>query len=240
MRPSGCPISVIRATVRVPAASAVATISAARYSASSRRRRNAPEPVPVRSRSAYSTRSAGTSAGVWLTIAAPHRARTVSNSSSESADLKPGIASSLSRVPPVCPSARPLIMGTASPQAAASGATRKLVLSPTPPVECLSTATLPSRDGSNFSPESRMATVRARVSSTVSPCSHAAISHAASCSCGIVPSAAPAARNSISRASSALPSRFLRMRSIMCSGAAAFADISDWLLDFRAVGILAR
>ena len=38
-------MSVSSATVRVPAASAVATISAARYWASSRLRRNAPEPV---------------------------------------------------------------------------------------------------------------------------------------------------------------------------------------------------
>src|SRR5664279_4275843 len=82
------------------------------------------------------------------------------------------MASSLSNVPPVWPSARPLIMGTASPQAAAMGATRKLVLSPTPPVECLSTATLPRRWGENFSPESRMAMVRERVSSSDKPRSH--------------------------------------------------------------------
>ena len=218
--PSGCPISVISATVRVPAASAVATISAARYSASSRLRRKAPDPVftsstsasrpaasfllkieaqinpglstvPVRSRSAYSTRSAGTRAGVWLTIEAPHFRKTASNSSSVRAVRYPGIASSLSSVPPVCPSARPLIIGTATPQAAAIGATRKLVLSPTPPVECLSTATFPKREGSNFTPESRIATVRARISSSSNPFSHAAINHAESCSAGILSFAAP-------------------------------------------------
>ena len=75
-------------------------------------------------------------------------------------------------------------MGTATPQAAASGATRKLVLSPTPPVECLSTATLAQPRRRNFSPESRIAMVSARVSSSESPFSHAAISHAASCSSG--------------------------------------------------------
>ena len=39
------------------------------------------------------------------------------------------------------PSARPDIIGTTTPAAAASGATIRLVLSPTPPVECLSTLT---------------------------------------------------------------------------------------------------
>ena len=49
--------------------------------------------------------------------------------------------SSLSSVPPVWPSPRPDIIGTTTPAAAASGATMRLVLSPTPPVECLSTFT---------------------------------------------------------------------------------------------------
>ena len=128
------------------------------------------------------------------------------------------MASNLSSVPPVWPRARPLIMGTATPQAAARGATRKLVLSPTPPVECLSTAALPSRAGENFSPESRMARVRARVSSSESPRSQAAISQAESCSSGMDPEAAPETRKPISRASSEPPSRFLRIRSMMCRG----------------------
>ncbi len=45
--------------------------------------------------------------------------------------------SSLSRVPPVWPSARPEIIGTTTPAAAAKGDAIKLVLSPTPPVEML-------------------------------------------------------------------------------------------------------
>ena len=114
------------------------------------------------------------------------------------------------------PRARPLIIGTHNPQAAAIGATRKLVLSPTPPVECLSTATLPSRWGENFSPESRMARVSARVSSRSSPRRKAAISQAESCSGGIDPSAAPETRKPISHSFSAPPSRFLRIRSITC------------------------
>ena len=46
--------------------------------------------------------------------------------------------SSLSMVPPVWPRPRPDILPTGSPQAAASGATTSVTLSPTPPVLCLS------------------------------------------------------------------------------------------------------
>ena len=52
---------------------------------------------------------------------------------------KPGIDSSLSSVPPVCPRPRPDIIGTGTPHAATSGARISDVLSPTPPVLCLST-----------------------------------------------------------------------------------------------------
>ncbi len=46
--------------------------------------------------------------------------------------------SSLSSVPPVWPSPRPDIIGTATPQLATIGASSSETLSPTPPVECLS------------------------------------------------------------------------------------------------------
>jgi hypothetical protein len=52
-----------------------------------------------------------------------------------------GIVSSLSTVPPVWPRPRPLIIGTGTPSAATSGASTIDTLSPTPPVECLSTLT---------------------------------------------------------------------------------------------------
>ena len=68
------------------------------------------------------------------------------SSSSDSAVRKPGIDSSLSSVPPVCPSPRPDIIGTYAPHAAASGASTIDSLSPTPPVLCLSTGT-PSSPG---------------------------------------------------------------------------------------------
>ena len=45
----------------------------------------------------------------------------------------------MSSVPPVWPSPRPEIIGTGTPQAAARGARISDTLSPTPPVECLST-----------------------------------------------------------------------------------------------------
>ncbi len=82
------------------------------------------------------------------------------------------------------------------------GATMKEVLSPTPPVECLSTANLPSGDGSKVSPENLIAVVRECNSAALSPRMNAAISHAASCGsvmhCGIsgrVCNAAPATTN---------------------------------------------
>ena len=46
--------------------------------------------------------------------------------------------SSLSSVPPVRPSLRPEIIGMNPPQAAMIGVSTRLTLSPTPPVECLS------------------------------------------------------------------------------------------------------
>ena len=57
---------------------------------------------------------------------------------------KPGIASSLSSVPPVWPRPRPLIFANGTPHAATSGASASVTLSPTPPVECLSTTRRPS------------------------------------------------------------------------------------------------
>ncbi len=47
--------------------------------------------------------------------------------------------SSLSIVPPVVPRPRPESLATGAPQAATMGSEVRLTLSPTPPVECLST-----------------------------------------------------------------------------------------------------
>src|SRR5262249_15860869 len=73
-------------------------------------------------------------------------------SSGLSAARKPGIASILSRVPPVCPRPRPDSCGTAAPHAATRGTRTSDTLSPTPPVECLSTVGRPIPDRSSRRP----------------------------------------------------------------------------------------
>ena len=83
--------------------------------------------------------------------------------------------SSLSSVPPVCPSPRPAACGTAPPHAITTGTSGMVILSPTPPVECLSTnaSGLPSRRRSVKSirsPEPTMAAVQR----AISPARHAA------------------------------------------------------------------
>ena len=77
--------------------------------------------------------------------------------------------SSLSRVPPVWPRPRPDIIGTAMPQAATMGASGMLILSPTPPVECLSTFGAGMCPSSSTSPEPSMASVHGANSSVEKP-----------------------------------------------------------------------
>ena len=60
------------------------------------------------------------------------------NSSKLKFTLKPFIEFNLSIVPPVIPRPFPLILGNITPQLATIGPTIKVVLSPIPPVECLS------------------------------------------------------------------------------------------------------
>ncbi len=88
------------------------------------------------------------------------------------------MASSLSSVPPVWPSPRPDIIGTSTPQAAASGASTSEVLSPTPPVLCLSTGTPPNSARSTRWPDCTIASVSADASSSVMPRRTIAISMA--------------------------------------------------------------
>ena len=125
--------------------------------------------VAVTSRSAYSLRSAGTSRSVCPMKQSPSSANCFSNSSALRSVRKPGMDSSLSNVPPVWPRARPDIIGTTTPAAAANGATMKLVLSPTPPVECLSTFTPGMPERSTVSPECSMHSVRRLTSRSVMP-----------------------------------------------------------------------
>jgi len=74
---------------------------------------------------------------------------------------------------------RPLIMGTASPPAATMGAKIREVLSPTPPVECLSTFLAGDRSDRRLR-GMQLASVARRVSARERPRSQEAISHAAS------------------------------------------------------------
>jgi hypothetical protein len=85
----------------------------------------------------------------------------------------PGMASSLSIVPPVCPRPRPESFATWQPAAASSGATTNVVVSPTPPVECLSTVGPRSPERSTVSPEATNASVSATASASVKASDHA-------------------------------------------------------------------
>ena len=74
------------------------------------------------------------------------------NFSSDMSVEKPGKLSSLSMVPPVCPRPRPDIFATGIPIDAASGVRTSDVLSPTPPVLCLSALSPLIADKSSISP----------------------------------------------------------------------------------------
>ncbi len=100
----------------------------------------------------------------------------------EIAACQPGIDSSLSSVPPVWPSPRPESCGTATPNVATSGASGRVILSPTPPVECLSTVVLPSEPNDIRSPDAIIASVRSRISRRSMPLRKIAIASAAICS----------------------------------------------------------
>ena len=81
----------------------------------------------------------------------------------------PGTDSILSMVPPVWPRPRPLILAILTPQAATMGAMTSVVLSPTPPVECLSALTPAMAERSTISPERAITSVSTAVSSSVMP-----------------------------------------------------------------------
>ena len=108
-------------------------------------------------------------------------------SSVERSVRKPGIASSLSSVPPVCPRPRPLTIGTGTPQAATSGARQIDTLSPTPPVECLSAVGLVREEKSIRSPLAIIAAVQVAISRRFMPLSRIAIPSALICSSATAP-----------------------------------------------------
>ena len=82
---------------------------------------------------------------------------------------KPLKLSSLSIVPPVCPNPRPLIFATVTPNEATIGVSASDVLSPTPPVECLSTLLPSIMPKSSVSPLLVIAIVSASVSFSFIP-----------------------------------------------------------------------
>ena len=134
--------------------------------------------VPVTSRRAYSFLSAGTMFLVCPAIAMPILFTLSINCSSEIPVVKPGKLSSLSIVPPVCPRPRPDILATGIPMEAASGVRTKDVLSPTPPVLCLSALSPLIADRSSISPLRAISIVRAAVSLSVIPIKYIAINRA--------------------------------------------------------------
>ena len=76
---------------------------------------------------------------------------------------------------------------TATPQAATSGASGNVILSPTPPVECLSAVGHDSVEKSIRSPLSIMACVHRAISSRSMPLSRIAIARADICSGATTP-----------------------------------------------------
>ena len=93
--------------------------------------------------------------------------------------LYPGIDSNLSAVPPVNPNPLPDIFATGIPTEDNIGIKIKVILSPTPPVLCLSTVFEDISLKSNISPEFAIAIVKFTVSSLVIPFIHIAITNAA-------------------------------------------------------------
>ena len=90
----------------------------------------------------YNFLSAGAKFNVCEIILIPILSTFSTNLFTSIAVLYPGIDSNLSTVPPVNPSPLPDIFATATPHDATSGSKTKDTLSPTPPVECLSTIIL--------------------------------------------------------------------------------------------------
>ncbi len=135
--------------------------------------------VAVASRNAYIFRSAGAISLVCPMRAHPMRSIWARAWASVSDVVNPGIASSLSSVPPVCPSPRPDIIGTATPSDATSGARTSDTLSPTPPVECLSTRPMARCERSSRLPLSSIASVSELSSIASSPRMYAAMRNAA-------------------------------------------------------------
>ena len=129
--------------------------------------------------SAYIFLSAGARFCVCEIILIPISFTFFINSSSGNCVLYPGIDSILSTVPPVNPSPLPDILATFTPNELISGNSIIDTLSPTPPVECLSTIIPSIFDKSSISPEFAISIVRFVLSLSVIPFIYIAIISAA-------------------------------------------------------------
>ena len=207
--PRGLSISVMTATVYLPRCEPISTMRRASALASSTVRINAPPPVltsstiasapaasfllimleamsgmlatvPLTSLRAYMRLSAGSKLPDWPITQRPVLRMMLLKLSRLCSTHTPGTDSSLSSVPPECAKPLPLILATVPPHAATSGATMRVVVSPTPPVECLSTLIPPRSVKSTTSPECIIAKVRSAVSSAVIPRQQTAIIQAVS------------------------------------------------------------
>ena len=111
------------------------------------------------------------------------------------------------------PSPRPDSWGTATPQAATRGASGRVILSPTPPVECLSAVGRDRLEKSSRSPESIIAWVQRRSSPGVRPRKTIAMASADICSSAISPAVYEAITQSTCSSLSSAPSRLARITS---------------------------
>ena len=158
--------------------------------------------------------SAGARPAPAAAITPPTERSTSRISSGDRSARQPRIASILSRVPPVWPRPRPDNCGTAAPHAATSGTRTRETLSPTPPVECLSTVGRPTPDRSSRSPDAIIAAVHVVSSACESPRKKIAISSAEACSSATSPAVYACRNQSICSPDRTPPSRLVRMMSM--------------------------
>ncbi|GAA1550080.1 hypothetical protein GCM10009788_59470 [Nocardioides humi] len=143
--------------------------------------------VPVTSRRAYNFLSAGASPSPAAQTTAPTDSNCANISSFDNNARHPEIDSSLSNVPPVWPRPRPDNCGTATPHAATNGANGNVILSPTPPVECLSAVGRDNAEKSIRTPEAIIAPVQSPISRRSIPFNKIAINNDDICSSATTP-----------------------------------------------------
>ncbi len=175
--------------------------------------------VPVASRSSRSRRSPGARRVGWAMTAIPTSRTWRTKRPSGSSARKPGIAWSVSIVPPVCAWACPPIDAMLTPRDAARGAATMAVVSPTPPVDWGSPVG-PRLASSRRSPEATRVWASARVWTRSMPWRQATMHHADMRASEAVPSSHARTKASTLAASTGSPRRLRSMSSTGASGAA--------------------